>query len=352
MRSVLREGMWAMCVSAGGLVLAQRHASPWLPGTSAFTFPYDHHKYLAMAQHPFAFHLAPYCWRIGVPLLASLLPFGVTLNFWLISACCIWATGVVLYVCARSAGCGPAAATTGVLLYYSMWWATTWLLSDFWLPDGATFLALSLLLLAALRGQFRLYLCTLLVGAFLKETVLLYAPLWYLVQARRLWDPRLLRETILGMTPALLATCLLRLGIPAWNESPAYVRSLPVVLRTVQNGTSRYDFVWLLRTVGWSRLHHASLENITDLLITSYGTLPLLLFAISCLCSPYARRLAPLVPLVLVQLLVAVDRERLAVAAFPVVVLCDTLVLELGLQVLRAWFGAAQRWRHIPPIRA
>jgi hypothetical protein len=34
-----------------------------------FIKPWDHHKYIFMAQHPMQFHIAPFCWRIVQLLL-------------------------------------------------------------------------------------------------------------------------------------------------------------------------------------------------------------------------------------------------------------------------------------------
>ena len=46
---------------------------------------WNHHKYLWMAKNnPFDFHIAPFCWKVFVPTLEKILPFGVENNFKLI----------------------------------------------------------------------------------------------------------------------------------------------------------------------------------------------------------------------------------------------------------------------------
>ena len=40
-----------------------------------FNYPLDYHKYLWMATNNLDFHISPFCWRIFVPYMTSLLPF-------------------------------------------------------------------------------------------------------------------------------------------------------------------------------------------------------------------------------------------------------------------------------------
>src|SRR3954451_8215970 len=116
-----REGGTVAAVSAG-LVLALLLRTNLITAASArFALPLDHRKYAYMAAgHVGTFHIAPFCWRIGVPLLAQVLPFGLQDNFLLIAACSLWASGVLVYSIARAGGRQAHTAWLAFLLFASL----------------------------------------------------------------------------------------------------------------------------------------------------------------------------------------------------------------------------------------
>lgn len=111
-----------------------------------FAKPWDHHKYIYMAEHPFQFHVPPFCWRILYPLCAYLLPFSLQTSFLVLSFISVWFSGILLFFLLTKLDLTPPTSIIGMLMFYSSSWATKWLLFDFWIPDGMYLLLLILLL--------------------------------------------------------------------------------------------------------------------------------------------------------------------------------------------------------------
>lgn len=137
----------------------------------------DHHEYIAMAAGNAA--NAPFAYRVLTPLLARLLPFGLPANFMLITALATWATGVAVYALARAFGFTPAMALIGCALFYTLYWATGWLMYDFWLTDPVTILLIVLAICAARMQRAAEFAVLLTIGVLNKEVVLCVVPLWY-----------------------------------------------------------------------------------------------------------------------------------------------------------------------------
>src|SRR5271169_2519084 len=69
-----------MCVAMLGMVYLRTYRIT--RADDVFRQPYDHHKFIYMAEHnALDFHIAPFCWRLLNPLLASWLPFHTDTNF-------------------------------------------------------------------------------------------------------------------------------------------------------------------------------------------------------------------------------------------------------------------------------
>jgi hypothetical protein len=106
-------------------------------GHELFPRPWDHHKYIEIASSELgSFHIAPYCWRIGAPLLAAQLPGSIQQGFVILSLTATWLIGMMLYTIARQLGFSSPLALAGMLLFYSLEWAPKLYLFDFWLPDA------------------------------------------------------------------------------------------------------------------------------------------------------------------------------------------------------------------------
>lgn len=339
---------WREAAAAGGLALAIVgllfiRTDALTPAHPGFAAPADHHKYIHMAENPlFQFHIAPYAWRVGVPLAARILPFGTEVDFRLITLLCLWATGIAVYYLGRAAGFSPPLAVTGMLLYAGMGWTTKYLLFNFWLPDAAAILLVVLLIYCILTDRDVWFAILLLPGVAVKESVLFAAPLYLTLRERIGSRPRFgLRW--LGLTaPALLLLVGLRIGIPAWNEDSSYLQALPAVLSPGDTDAARYNYWELLREIGAWRLQNPTPEMLLAYTVGTFGVpavvLPLLAPRRN---GPLLLAWAPFLLMVYAQVFLATDTQRLLVLGFPALLILALHGLAQMLRALRASPAAA-----------
>lgn len=302
------------------------HAQFLTFGHPYFRFPGDHHKYIYMAQgHVFTFHVAPFCWRVAEPLLASLLPFGLQTNFLAIAFVSIWLTGVTMFHLSKLYTGSVQLATLGLLLFFTLWWATRWLLFVFWLPDAPGLLVIALATYCLLARHDGAFAVVLIVGVCVKETALFALPLFYGVRSTRLIDPRIAARCALLGLPAFAVLVALHISIAELNGNASYMHSLPYNLRTVQTGLAHpyaYNYWQEFTEVSAYRWHTISAAVLGRASIGAFGLLVTLFAAIAIICHPVACvRFLPFLVLVYAQLLFAVDVERLLIAGAPAVIL-------------------------------
>lgn len=96
-----------------------------------FQQPWDHHKYIWMAINNLDFHIAPFCWRIFVPLIASILPFELHINFKLITLISVTLTGSLVYKIGLLIFDDKILSLSMMLAYFSISWATKFVIYDF-----------------------------------------------------------------------------------------------------------------------------------------------------------------------------------------------------------------------------
>ncbi|MFL5798149.1 MAG: hypothetical protein ACJ77A_09475 [Actinomycetota bacterium] len=293
-------------------------------GSPYFVLPWDHHMYIAMAVGgPLDFHVAPYAWRILGPALVWAMPFGAQLGFQIVTLVCVWGTGVAVWALLARLGFRPELCTAGLLLSFSLGYATKWTVFDFWLTDPLAFLLATTAVLLVLSGRDLAFAVCLAVGVLAKESVIFVAPLAYTLRARRPWDRALALRTLGATLPAIGALVAVHLGIPERNADPAYVAGLPRAIR--ENTIPHYTYGSVLHHIVARRLDHWPQSLVRT--VSAFGVATPVLAAIG-LRSPRARSFAlralPFLALVLVQLLFAYNTERLLVlglvAAVPLAV--------------------------------
>jgi hypothetical protein len=283
-----------------------------------FAQPWDHHKYIHMAQgNPFDFHIAPFCWRVVTPLLAKILPFNLEWNFFIIAFLSIMLTGVMVYYIACLLGCSAAPAFVGMLLFFSLGFVTKGTLSDFWLSDPLATLFMTAAIVCILARQDLPFVLLLAVGEGVRESVILVAPLYYTLNARRLIDLRLALRTLLYSVPALAVFVGLRTFIPEMNSHGAYLHTLPRGLRIQSLGKSAYSEKNNVERVVRAPLSHVkhSLPAITYLLRSSLVLLPFLPFLRNRML---ALRFAPYALLLYMQTVVIDTTPRYLLPLYPV----------------------------------
>lgn len=291
-----------------------------LPSDPLFVFPGDHHIYLFMSEHRLGgFHVAPWCWRILVPLTVRLLPFSTIAGFHLIAFVSLWAAGIGTYLICRKLGFRPEVAALGTLLFYGLSFAAKWNVFDFWLTDAAAFAFLAAAVAFLLSGRDVGFAVCLGLGVLAKESVIFALPLYYMFRKERPLDRDAAVRMLLVGLPAIAALVAVRIGIPAWNSNLAYTQALPKPIAANARTVSDYSLVAVARNIISKRL--ATLGPTLVRTASAYGLLAgILPFLGGRRALRMAARFSPFLALVYGQLLFALNTERLLVLAFPAVI--------------------------------
>jgi hypothetical protein len=305
----------------------------------------DDHVYLYMTAHPLgSFHIAPFCWRILVPLLVRWLPVSPQAGYTAIALATVTLTGVIVYLILSNWGFSEGFALLGLLLYFSFGYVAKFNLKDFWLSDSTAFFFASAAILALQWRRKYVFAACLLLGVLAKESVIFVAPLYYTFEARRRWDPGVLARAFFLAAPAMAALVALRIAVPAWNSVPAYVASLPANVRSDIGNLPSYNMLLVarqtveIRAHGWPRMTVAYV-------VCCFGLLGMVLPVLAGRrLRPVLARFWPLLLLTLTQLLFALNTQRLTAFAFvPVIIAClcgaEAAMERFG--VHGAWFALA-----------
>jgi hypothetical protein len=304
-----------------------------------FQLPWDRHKYIHMAAtNPFDFHIAPYARRVGVPLLARLLPFGLQTSFLSVAFASVCLSGVLSWLLAREFGFSRAVSLTGVLFYFSLQWGPKFFLFDFWLPDATICVLTILAVWLVVRGQTLAFILVTTLGVTVKESMFFVLPLAYSFSATRLIDWQAARRAALIALPALLLLAGVRLAIPAWNDNPAYVATLPERLWLVSNGSPRYDLTNALRQETRERVARFGVEHVKSYTYRTFGPAMTLLALVGVWRNRMlALRFSPFVALVAAQMLFGHDIERYLILAFPAALVFNCAIT--------CWRCSSRCWR-------
>lgn len=262
------------------------------PANPDFAQNWDHLRYIDMARGGNT--EAPYAYRVLTPFLARLMPFDLTTNFSLITFLSLWGTGVAVYALALAFDFTPIIALLGCVLFYSLYWATGFVIWDFWLCDPLLFLLIALAIRAAKLKQARRFAVFLAIGILDKEAMLCVMPLWFT------FNPSLWKHGLVLTAVAFLVFVGLRIAVP----------------------TKPYDYNLLesLRVEITARAQTFGLSTLRTWTFGVFGLLAALPF-LTRRNLVHAARFAPFLLLIYAQLLVASDTERLLVIAFPAVII-------------------------------
>lgn len=292
----------------------------------------DHHRYVMMAEgNPFDFHLAPFSWRILMPAIVKIQPFGTEIGFLLITLVCLCLSGVLIYYVVKAAGFTSEYALFGMLLFFSMGWLTKQYIFDFWLPDVPAIAFILAAIYAIYKKHDLLFLALVTIGVLAKETVIFVLPLYYSLNAVRLFDWPRLRRTLLFAVPPSIILILLRLTIPALNGDPAYLATLPTImtLNPIYEQVP-YSFAYMLQTIGVERFQELTAYNVGyRYLLFPLGVAPLALPLLALRqIAPVLLRYSPYLILVYAQLLIAANTERLVSLAFPPLIIMSVVAVR------------------------
>jgi hypothetical protein len=282
--------------------------------------------YERMAQNPGGVHTFPFAYRVGLPWLVHVLPFGHAASFELLALAAVAAAAGCAYLLMCTLGT-PRGLAAGLALALAVSPPMlVVMLREGRNTDAATVAFMTAAALFAVQRRYRAFAATVFVGVFFREAVVFMVPFAYALWAQRPWDAAAAKKAALAGAPAAAVLGALHLAIPAVGESsvPGYGGSLAA------------QRVEVLET----GLRDAATE--ARRLASIYG--PLWLAAAAALAtSRYARRGLVLVGCAAAAMTFALDWGRMILLAAPAVypAAADTLTRRPRLRTpTLAAFGA------------
>jgi len=266
--------------------------------------------YEKMADDPFSTHTFPFAYRILVPTVVHVLPFGHTFSFSLLA----WlATGIAagfMFALLQRVG-APASLAAGLALCLAL--SPPLLIVS--LRQGrnvdaatvAVMVAAVLFMVDDRRGALAV---TLAIGALTRESAMFLVPLAYAIWAERLWDLEAAKRVAVVAAPAVVIYVALRLSLPTVGRAQVagYGSLLHGRLDVLRSGTNEIG-VQLRR------------------MFTVYG--PLWFFAPLALRNMrLAQRGLVLVGLCVVSMTFALDWGRIILLAAPIFYAAGAFVLR------------------------
>lgn len=301
---------------------------------------WDHHKYIWMAVNNLDFHIAPFCWRIFVPLLASLLPFEISINFKIISLLSIILTGFFVFKIGEKIFNERILSFAMMFGYFSISYASKYVIYDFWLPDAFAILLITLgIYFILLKNDFA-FLIVMTIGAMTKESVLFVLPLYYSINANKLIDIKVLKKTLILSLIPFLVFVFIRIIIQPFNSNVEYVQSLPPQLRIVQIETSDYNLKFLIEKIALKKIENFNLYTLYRITLYTFLIHFLLAFFDFKLIKEWLLRYFPFLVLVYLQIFFAENEERLVSIAFiPILILSISGLNKIFLKTRYRYFS-------------
>ncbi len=271
----------------------------------------DDRIYELMAQEPGATHTFPFAYRVLVPTLVHVLPFGHTFSFSLLAWLATGACGGVTYVLLRR-----FAVSDGLAVGLSLFLATSPGLVIVSLRDGrntdaATVLLMLVAVLLMVDRRPRALALTVVVAALTRESAMFLVPLTYAVWADRLVDRDALVRTAAVCAPAVAVYAALRLGLPTVGREQVNGYGDGLVQGRIDN------------------VRRGLQDGLTEArrIFVAFG--PLWLVApLALRDTPFVRRGLVLVACCLAAMTFALDWGRVILLAAPVVLVAAGVVLQ------------------------
>lgn len=312
-----RAGALALALLVASAAIAIQYRRTALPHVryDRFDLPaFDPYVYVAMADHPAVFTVAPWGYRVLTPWLARALPGNVARGFRVVTVGALVASALLLWVLLVRLGCGDWAAVAGVLAFTLSGPVAESLRLRMLAEPLTLALEVALLLLAFGNAGAAPLALVAVLGALAKESFLLLLPLVFLVRRRHVGPAAAARLTVLVAGPALLATLLLRLWwtphlalvLPGSGAAASAVHRLTATWREWAPSTL-LGGIGLLALAGSLRAAARPLR-VPALYLALATLLPPLLNPVAFFAQDIPRLLLYVLPLVVPLALIAVDR--------------------------------------------
>jgi len=311
-----------------GLILALVWASTPLIERNG-GLDYDGVYYAAMASahpaDPSLARIAPYCWRVVTPFLASLLPFGTITNFEVLAFLSNWLALALLYGLLRRSGLSYRASLLGMLLYAGIFWTVKFsFYSPCYIDYQTQAISLAILYLM-LRRRYWALPALLALGVLQKESIIFLVPIVYVHYAGQYgW---LSRKTVLFLALSLILPALAVVAVRAW-------------VHPIRDYAHTTHYLTNLRVL----LHRGFWPRFAVALFSGLGILPALVAYRARQVYPFLRRnlhWALLVAIGILSLFGGTDKARLFLYMLPAAVVFAAEAME---PVLVRPKGAAWVW--------
>ena len=270
----------------------------------------DELVYELMAREPFDPHTFPFAYRVAVPTLVNVLPFGHETSFsllaWVFTAAC----ATLAYVLLRRFEIGkPLAAGISFSLALCPTLFVVSLRQGYNVDPESLFVMLAGAIAIKDRRPLAFGVIVFL-GVFVRESTLFLVPFAYAYWAERLWDPRAARQVALVSLPGLAAYAALRLAIPtvAREQVLGYDSLLGGRLEVLERAAEQPLTILRRMTIAFGPLWLAAPFALRDL--------------------PWARRGLVLVAACVASMTFALDWGRIVFLAVPVIVVAGAWVLN------------------------
>jgi hypothetical protein len=326
-------------IAAGFLLLASLYLTSdlMLPGHPFYYSKMQHQDYITLAKDPFNSGNAPFCWRLFTPVIAHLLPVQYEYTFFTITALALLFTGLFIFLILKHYKFSNEYSFYGVILFYGMVWAVRFNLIEFWYPDALLFLLISVAIYAALKRNKLLFFLAMLVGVTVKETMLIAIPLWYSInqmgKSPGKLDWKNIKETVILSLPAVALLILIRTLLPSSNNynmiNDLYYFSL-YRLEAIIGLSSSLNYTVVENQPQWLT---ASI-NIYRISFGAFGGLLFLVLVDIKKLKQVFHQYWIFILLVIFQLFLAYDSERLLVTAFLPLIIFTLIILQYAEQEL------------------
>jgi len=234
---------WILAILVAGASVYWQHARYNDPHIvfDRFNLPgFDSYVYMAMAERPGVFTVAPWGYRILTPWLVRALPGGAVKGFREVTLSGLFVASLLLFAFLRRLGHAEAPALLAMAAF-SLSGAAGETVHYPFLAEPTCIALMAALLLALEAGAgIGVLALVLVLGALAKEIFILFLPGVFLALRSRKGARAALVETALASLPALVATLVLRF---AWVPGSTAEASAPGVA-TVWQGVRTVASAW------------------------------------------------------------------------------------------------------------
>lgn len=236
------RGLFLALALTASVVAIRRHFPEGPPRFDRFDLPaFDPYVYVAMAENPRFFTVAPWGYRVLGPALAAVLPSPhVVKALTAVTFVSLVASGALLFLFLRRLGHREAAALVAVVAFACTGPVGAALEAPFLGDPLALALAVGFLLAVEAQAPLAVLVLLAVLGALAKEVFVLFPPLVYLAHRPRHGRTRALAAALAVGLPAVLTSVLLR----AWWTPHLDTPSPALDVELLRRGWQRFRVAW------------------------------------------------------------------------------------------------------------